>query len=89
LACETFIIITEEFLYHSHHYCSSGLPRIARGFIRSNAFLAEIELKMTEVFNEIKSIINIENNDVIESLIDKLNNLLLERNKKCKIFKSQ
>lgn len=52
----------------------------------SNERLEDIETKITEVFNEIKSNINTENNN-LEFLIVELNNLLSERNKKCKILK--
>jgi hypothetical protein len=52
----------------------------------SNAALSEIETKMKDVFAGIKSGIS-SGRDDIEPQIDELNNLLLERNKMCRISK--
>ena len=49
--------------------------------------LAEIETKMSAVFDEIKSAVNAGNNDA-EALIDELNDLLSARNEKCRMSKS-
>ena len=54
----------------------------------SNDTLAEVESRMTVVLNEIKSAVYADNND-IEPLVDEFNNLLIERNKKCKTSKSK
>ena len=52
----------------------------------SNEKLSEIELKMTEVFSEVKVDIQAGRHDV-ETQIDELNHLLVERNKLCRISK--
>jgi len=54
----------------------------------SNDALAEIEAKMSVTFDKIKSAVNEGNNDV-EALINELDNLLSERNAKCRITKSE
>lgn len=54
----------------------------------SNEVLAEIESNIKIAFDELKTNINAGSNDV-EPLVNELNNLLSERNDKCKIYKNK